>query len=426
MKALVTLLSLVGMISLIGGREVAAEQSLQAQINATKESGTLKLKAGTYQEPIVLTKPIVLEGEKGTILHSCSSKSAITIKGNHVTVKGITIVSCENDKSPAAISISGNNHHLEDITLNIKKIGIKLENATKTSFQHITIAGNRNGNGVDLWESHQNRFEDVTIHHVEDGFYMENSHGNTFVANTIHDSRYGLHIMFSDNITAIGNRSTKNFTGAMVMGTSHSVLKDNQLRENNQNVNAQGLLLYDVHDSKISNNDISANRVGLMMEESSGNKITNNKFMANFVGAQMNRIEKNIISDNTFISNVTDFQAKDGTNNTIQKNYWDSALKLDTDGDERSNLPHRADPFFLNLAAETPPYQLFFQHPGMMLLQKMLKSPDHLLVTDKEPLMKNNLTASAPKQPQNEIYWIMSLFMIFSSLYIIYLGRKKR
>jgi len=425
MKVLLKLILFVGMISLVGGKETSADISLQSQINAVPAGGTLKLASGTYQEPIVLKKPIVLVGEKGTILKACNAKPAITIKGENVTVKGIQILSCKQDKSPAAIKISGKNHQFEDITLNIRKSGINLENVEQSSFRNIRLSGHGKGNGFELWESHHNTFEEIKIDHVQDGFYMEDSHYNTFSGNTISDSRYGLHVMFSDYITAKNNRSTRNYTGAMVMGTNYSIIADNQLLENNQNVNAQGLLLFDVHDSTINHNHISDNRVGMFIEDSSGNEITGNEIAANFVGAQMNRIEKNVIEGNAFISNVNDFQATDAADNTIQNNYWDAAMKLDTDGDGKSNLPHSADPFFLNLARETPPYQLFFQHPGMTLLQKLLKSPEHLLVTDQEPLMNNYLNNQQQPEQKQIIFWVICLAMIIVSLLLIYFGRKR-
>ncbi|MFJ7728309.1 nitrous oxide reductase family maturation protein NosD [Neobacillus sp. NPDC097160] len=425
MKVLLKLILFVGMISLVGGKETSANGSLQAQINAVPAGGTLKIVAGTYQEQIVLNKPIVLEAENGTVLKACTSKPAITIKGKSVTVKGIQISSCKKDKSTAVIKMSGKNHHLEDVTLKMWKSGINLDKVEKTSFRNLRLTGNGKGNGFDLWDSHHNTFEGIKIEHVQDGFYLENSHNNTFTGNTISDSRYGLHVMFSDNITAIKNVSKRNYTGAMVMGTNHSVIAENQLLENNQNVNAQGLLLYDVHNSTVHHNRITDNRVGMFIEDSSGNEITDNEITANFVGAQINRIENNVITGNAFISNVNDFQATDGTDNTIQHNYWDAAMKLDIDGDGKSNLPHSADPFFLNLARETPPYQLFFQHPGMMLLQKMLKSPANMLVTDQEPLMKNELNSQRQSEQPETIFWGICLSMIFVSLLVIYFGRKR-
>jgi nitrous oxidase accessory protein len=161
------------------------------------------------------------------------------------------------------------------------------------------------------------------------------------------------------------------------------------------------------------------------MENSSGNEIKGNEFAANFVGSQLNKINKNSVAGNIFISNVTDVQATKGTENLIRKNYWDAALKLDTDGDGKSNLVHRADPFFLNLTKETPPYQLFFQHPGLVLLQKMLKSPEHMLVTDEEPLMTHASHNHDQTEANQGHFWSISLGLIMSSFIIIYFGRKK-
>lgn len=425
MRVLVKLLLFIGMFSLVGGREATAQISLQSLINAAPEGGTVRLKAGTYHEAILINKSVVLVGGNGTVIKTCSTKPAVTITGNNVTLKDLKIENCQKDKGKSMILISGKHHRLENLSIQTSHKGIQLEKVEQSHFFRINLSGNGKNTGFDLWESHHNRFEGIMINQVEDGFYMENSHDNTFIGNTIQNSRYGMHVMFSDNITLIQNLSKNNFSGAMIMGTHHSIMKENKLIENNQNVNAQGLLLYDVHQSAIEDNEISHNRVGLFIENSSGNTLKNNEFVANFVGAQMNKIKSNVMEHNLFFSNVNDIQATKAPDNTIQRNYWDVAWKLDTDGDGMSNIRYSADPFFLNLARETPPYQLFFQHPGLVVLQKMLKSPDRMLVKDQAPLMNMEGKHSATTEPHSVLLWVISLFMISSSLFIIYLGRKK-
>lgn len=425
MKVLVKILLVLGMMNLFVAKEALAAETLQEQINATPEGDTLQLREGTYHESVILNQPIVLMGGKGTIIKACSAKPAVTITGKNVSLKRIKVVSCKKGSNTSAIYMSGKNHRLEDIRIESGKLAIKVENADHSTFRNIKISGQSSENGLDLWYSPDNTFEGIQMDHVQDGFYMENSPNNTFTGNTIRNSRYGFHVMFSDNITIKKNNSARNFAGAMIMGTHHSIIEENELIDNNQNVNALGLLLYDVHQSTIDHNRISHNRVGMFMEDSSGNKINSNEFIANFVGAQLNKINNNVIEDNTFISNVNEVQANEGTHNKLQKNYWDAALKLDTDGDGKSNLPYQADPYFLNLAKDTPPYQLFFQHPGLILLQKMLKSPASLLVTDEAPLMKNELIQDSQTESHKVVPWFMSISMIFGSLFIIYFGRKK-
>ncbi len=425
MRVIVLFFLIIG-LSFLGDRtEVFANQTLQSRIDSTAEGDTLFLKKGVYHETIVLEKPIVLVGEKGVTFQSCSTDPIITVTGQEVSLKGITIVSCPKDESPAAISVSGQNHVLEDITINTSKLGIQFDNTEKAIVRELNISGQGSKNGIDLWQSHSNYFEGIRMNHVEDGFYMENSHNNTFIGNTIQNSRYGFHIMFSDHITIKSNISKQNITGAMIMGTKSSLLEENKLTDNNKNVNSQGLLLYDVHSSIIRKNILSTNRVGMYMEGSTDNEISSNHFTANFIGAQITKIENNRISNNSFTSNVNEIQAKEETNNNIENNYWDAALKLDTDGDGKSNIRYRADPFFLNLTKDVPSYQLFFQHPGMVLLQKMLKSPEHLLVADEVPLMQNHFNVQVKQETNQSVAWIVSLIMIFSSLLCIYFGRKK-
>jgi nitrous oxidase accessory protein len=425
MKVIMSFFIIFGLMSLLNSREVFADQTLQSRIDSTMEGGTLYLKKGVYHEPIVLDKPIVLVGEKGATFQSCSTKPMITVTGQDVSLIGIAIVSCPKDESPAAILVSGQNHLLEDLTIVTPIRGIQFDNTKKSMVRNITISGQGSENGVDLWQSNSNRFERIQMKHVEDGFYMENSHHNTFIENTVQNSRYGFHIMFSNYITIRDNISRKNFTGAMIMGTKGSLIEANKLTDNNQNVNAQGLLLYDIHESAIRKNSISTNRVGMYMEDSNNNEIVSNNFTANFVGAQITKIENNRITNNSFSSNVNEIQAKEETHNIIENNYWDAALKLDTDGDRLSNLPYRADPYFLNLSKDVPAYQLFFQHPGMLLLQKMLKSPESVLVEDNSPLMKNNIHFDIKQETSRSIAWMISMFMIISILLFIYLGRKK-
>ena len=82
-----------------------------------------------------------------------------------------------------------------------------------------------------------------------------------------------------------------------------------------------------------------------------------------------------IIEGNTFVGNVNDAQAIESANNQVNRNYWDAASKVDVDGDGKSEVVFTADPYFHTLTSDVPEFQLFFQAPGLILLQNMLKSP---------------------------------------------------
>jgi nitrous oxidase accessory protein len=424
MKMLWSFFILIVFFSLLTGKEAMAKNTLQARINSMPEDGTLHIAKGRYHERIILTKSVHLVGVKGTIFNECSSKPVITIKGENVKIKGITIETCNRKTSEPIIYISGKNNQLEHVEINSVRTAVKLDNADYTTLKNLKVTGREQERGFDLWQSNYNTFTEIQMNHVQDGFYMENSHFNTFNRNTISDARYGFHVMFSDDITIKNNSSVRNFTGAMIMGTNHSLIVNNKLKDNNQNVNAQGLLLYDAHQSTVKDNVIENNRVGIYMEDSSETVITSNRISKNFIGAQINNIHHNKLDHNSFIGNVSEIQALRGTNNVIQNNYWDASWRLDTNGDGKSNLPYRADPFFLNLINETPEYQLFFHAPGMQLLQKMLRGPEKKLITDESPLMNSGLYLESQAKKDMTSAWFLSIVMIMGSLLLMIKGRK--
>lgn len=425
MKVFSKILLLIGILSVIGGKGVMAEKSLQALINATPAGETLILQKGTYKESIVINKPIHLIGEKGTIIKACSSKPVMKIEESNVALKGIKLESCQQAGDAPVLSISGKNHLIEDVEIHAWNLGVKLENTVNTTMRNVKIAGIGEENGFDLWESQYNTFENIQIDHVQDGFYVENSSNNKFIGNKISESRYGIHVMYSNNILIENNSSLRNFTGAMIMGSINTVIKGNHFTENNQNVHSQGLLLFEVNDSKIIKNEMTNNRVGLYMEGSTNNQVSHNEFSKNFVGTQVKDIQNNDIENNIFNSNINEMHAVNSAQNHIDHNFWDAALKLDSDGDGISNLPYRADPYFFNLTMDVPEYQVFFQHPGMMLLQKMLKSPEHLLVLDEQPLMETTVQNRPQQELNNRNSWILSFVLIFGSILFVYIGRRK-
>ncbi|MGF9966490.1 right-handed parallel beta-helix repeat-containing protein [Bacillus rhizoplanae] len=403
-----------------------AQDTLQSQINAAPEYGIVKIPSGIYNETIVLSRPITLEGTGEVTVRSCSKEPAITIKGQSVTLKHIKVEQCSDVTDTEAIRVTGKNHRLHNLRIYTKQFGIKFNEASDTVVEDSFIRGDSKGNGIDLWESNNNMIQGVEIDGVRDGIYIENSHFNQVTQNAIRNSRYGVHIMFSNHITVQNNKSHHNITGAMVMGTKETTIKKNDFSFNNRNVNAQGLLLYDAENTEAIDNRISYNRVGMYVENANNNRISDNEVNGNFIGMQFKNANENNVSDNVFIGNVNESQAINSTGNKIIHNYWDASLKLDTKRNGISSIPYRADPFFLTLTNEVPEYQLFFQAPGMLVLQTLLKSPENQVLTDYEPAM----IIRGKKVENNSSFkmqiGMISVSMLAISITLFKIGRKRR
>ncbi|WP_015863540.1 NosD domain-containing protein [Geobacillus sp. E263] len=403
-----------------------AEGNLQSLIDKAPAHGVAKLPSGVYNETIVLSKPVTLEGIGQVTIRSCSKEPVITIHGQHVTLRNINVEQCSNAEDTEAIYVTGKGHRLENLHIRTKQFGIKLDQASNTVIEGCSVKGEQKGNGIDLWDSDWNMIHDVRIDKVRDGIYMENSNFNQITQNSIRHSRYGIHIMFSDNVTVKNNVSRDNITGAMVMGTKRTKIEENELIFNNRNVNAQGLLLYDASETEAIRNKISYNRIGVYAENARNNRILANEVRGNFIGIQFKNANANTVSDNTFIGNVNEAQAIKSSENAIVHNYWDASLKLDATGSGVSAIPYRADPFFLTLTNDVPEYQLFFQAPGMIVLQKLLKSPDNEVMTDDAPLMKPVVYDGRINAPSKMLLGAVSASMFVGSMSLFIIGRKRR
>ncbi|MGE7183812.1 right-handed parallel beta-helix repeat-containing protein [Peribacillus sp. NPDC006672] len=397
---------------------------LQARVDRASAGATIEIEEGVYEESIVLSKPITLKGKGEVVIRSCVEQPIITIEGKHVSLQNIKVEQCSDVKKSTAISVMGSNHNLQNLYIDTTQFGIKLDGAQNVMIQNSEIIGKQKGNGIDLWESNNNTIRNMKISRVVDGIYLEQSHDNSLKGNSLSRSRYGLHLMYSNNNLLKENVSKGNMTGTMLMEAKGTSVLHNEFSNNKDNVNAQGLLMYYVTGTEIIRNQMTENRVGIYMENSQKNLLKSNKLTDNFIGIQFNKANENKVTLNTFVGNVNEAQAIESSKNGFIQNYWDASAKIDTRGKGTSAIAFTADPYFLTLTKDVPEYQLFFQAPGLTLLQKMLKSPESQLLKDPRPLMHPSVdvekeTSSSP------VLWTISAFMVFLSLLLFIFGRKR-
>nr|WP_194269187.1 NosD domain-containing protein [Anaerobacillus isosaccharinicus]QOY36575.1 right-handed parallel beta-helix repeat-containing protein [Anaerobacillus isosaccharinicus] len=372
---------------------------IQALIDEAKPGEEITIQAGIYEEVISITKPIKINGE-GVMLINTSDDIAIHIKSDHVSLSGLTVVQLTSHPESPAILIEGNDNHLSQLTINSLGTSIQLFSANRNLLEHLHIErqnpinfgeanmGSRQGNGFDLFASHENVLKNNTMINLLDGVYIESSRGNIIENNHAIRSRYGYHLMFAEDILLNNNSASLNITGAMIMGSSRVTISNNHFTKQSYHVHSQGLLLYDVHDSVVRGNDFSENLIGLYIERSSKNDVHENKIFANFVGIQLKRVGTHKISHNDFFTNVIQARVTDSEGNHVAENYWDTHTGLDFTGDGKSELTFQADPIFLGLVERKPPYQLLAQSPGLLFVQLLFEMNEEAILKDISPLME--------------------------------------
>jgi nitrous oxidase accessory protein len=416
------------------------EQPLQPLIDRAPAGGTLELPPGTYAGPVVVDKPLrLLGGGRVTIVNS-SDRPAIELTADDSALDGMTIVDGQRRGDAAAVLVTGSGNRLTDLQIETQATGILLRGAHRNELTRIRVDSGfsreqtanpyfymEQGNGIDLRGSHRNTIQESRISGKHDGIYLENSESNRVADNWVGWSRYGYHTMFCHATELIGNRGEANVTGAMVMGEKGTRVVGNIFTKQNENVNSQGLLLYEVQEGVVEGNHLEGNRVGLYVELTSGTRFTGNTVQYNFIGLQMKNAKHNEITRNQWISNVIQAESGQSEDNAVSGNYWDNFRGLDLQGEGRSSLPYRMSPLFFRLTRETPAFQLFFQSPGMMLLETVLQSDPGDWLTDDAPLMQP-IAQGMPYRATSPLglVWLCAGMLFFSGLVIYATGVRKK
>ena len=378
----------------------AAEQpaaALQPLLDRALPGDTLVLPPGVYTGPATIDKPLTVRvqaGGEAAVLAHADADAALTIAADDVTVEGLRIVD-ETVKDAPTVLVAGDRAQLLDLRISSAgKHAITVRDANDGTVARSTIAwaaeGVRmasKGNGIDLYNAHRWIIADNMIADMHDGIYMENSDDALVEGNAIERSRYGVHCMYTRGTIIRGNTSERNVTGAMVMTAQGVTVADNTFVKQNENVHSQGILLFDAHESVIADNVVEGNRVGLYVEQSTGNRLERNRVRYNFIGLQLLDADDNTAQGNAFIGNVTDAQARGSAENRIAGNYWDSFQGIDTNGDGTSDIAYAINPFFSELVQKRPAFQLFFQSPGIRLLEELHRTDRLQWAADEAPLM---------------------------------------
>lgn len=371
-------------------------EPLQPLLDRAQPGETLVLAAGAYSGPATISQPLTLRVEDGgeAVLVHDGAGPALTISAAGVTVAGLRIVD-ETVKDAPTVLVAGDRALLDGLRISSAgKHAVTARDAHDGTVTRSSIAwaadGVRmadKGNGIDLYNAHRWVISGNTVAGVHDGIYMENSDDALVEGNVIERSRYGVHCMYARGAVFRGNISRLNVTGAMVMTSSGVTVADNTFVKQSENVHSQGILLFDAHETAISGNVIEGNRVGLYIEQSSGNTLERNRVRYNFTGLQLLEASDNTVAGNTFVGNVADAQARGSSGNRISGNYWDNFQGIDTDGDGASDIPYAINPFFSGLVHKRPAFQLFFQSPGMRLLEELHRSDRQQWAADDAPLI---------------------------------------
>ncbi|HLO61850.1 MAG TPA: nitrous oxide reductase family maturation protein NosD [Azonexus sp.] len=392
-------------IPLLLAVEAFADQPLQAWLDTALPGSVLRLPAGTYRGPGLIDKPLTVEGNGLVIVDGGGKGTVLTIKADHVTVRGLVLRGSggSHDSIDGGIMAEGNRLLIENNVVEDVLFGISLHKTNDS-----VVRGNRirsrpvdpadRGDGLRLWYSTGNRIENNDIAQIRD-VTVSNAPRNRYTGNTIRDSRRAFNFLFAHRSLVEGNLLDKNSTGIVALNSDGLIIRNNRILHA-MDASGAGVALKETSAALVQDNEIVHCAHGIMADSPMNpinrivfinNTIAHNVTGVYFYGAKGGHIAIN----NTFKSNlwpVTIIGDGDPMNDIWWGNSWDTYEGFDLDGDGFGDRPHELHVWADRIWLETPKAAFFRNSPVLELLDFLERlapfSAPSLVLRDTAPRMR--------------------------------------
>lgn len=299
--------------------------TIQEAIDHANNGDKVFVKAGVYNEHVVVNKTVSLMGEdsKTTVVDGNFSSHVINVVCDYVQVTGFTVRNCGNLTWDAALNVNASYCRIfGNVVEPSGFFGISLYGSTNSEVRENNVTGPAEF-GITLANSSHNvvAHNDIGSSSCGVGFHAE-SHNNTLSENSVHDC--GDSIIFhaaQDNVISwniLGNNS-RGIWLQESEAAANATVKSNMI----DSCGEYGILVYQTSYNGIYANNISRNEVGIDVqdERSNNNVISQNSLESNHYGV---RLYGNPVNNRLYCNNFL--------NNTVQAylgassyfNNWDN------------------------------------------------------------------------------------------------------
>ena len=394
-------------------------QPLQELVDATAPNGVLVPPPGFYAGPVVIDKPLTIDGRGRVTVTGGGSGTIIRIETDGATVKGLHLTGsgASHDDIDSGVQIRGSFNVVKDNVIDDCLFGVDLQQS-----EHNIVRRNRisskplelglRGDAVRLWYSFHNKITDNLISNVRD-MVVWYSDDNLIARNESSGSRYSLHFMYSKKNIVEDNRYHGNTVGIFLMYSDGVELRGNHI-SHAAGPTGIGIGIKETSDVVVEGNEILYCASGLYLdlspfEPDTTNVFTDNLIAYNGVGVRMlNDWTGNEFRENRFVGNLLPVFVAGGrtaNRNLWEGNYWSDYQGFDRDGDGVGDTPHELHAYADRLWRDHP-YAQFFKGTPMLEVIDFLErlapfsAPD-LVLSDASPRMRHQADqiAARPSEP---------------------------
>lgn len=375
----------------------------QALVDAAAPGSVLAPPAGSYAGPVVLTKPLTIEGGGAVTIDAGDKGTVFAIQTNGVTLRGLHLTGSgsSHDTDDSCLDVRGHNNVLEKLVIDNCLNGIDLKQSNDNILRRNQVRSKPveiglRGDGLRLWYSHRNLIEENEVTDSRDmvAWY---SNDNIYRRNMGTRSRYSIHFMFARGNLVEYNRFYDNAVGVYWMYTEGGILRHNLI---SHATGATGMAIgfKEASNAVVENNEIIYCAIGIGSDLSpfqpdSTMTIRNNRFAFNGIGVQFtSELGGNVITDNIFEGNLTNVvqsgRGKAGLNQW-QGNFWDDYQGFDRNADGMGDTAYELYAYADQIWIEMPTARFFKTSPVMELLDFLERlapfSSPELTLKDSKP-----------------------------------------
>ena len=386
--------------------DISALPPAQIFVDAAKAGDIVEIPAGTYRGPVVVDKPITLEGHGKVTIDNGGEGTVVTIKTNGATVRGLRLINSgdQHNDIDAGVQVRGDYNVVKDNLLEDTLFGIDLQQASNNVVRRNRIIGKDfdlgvRGDAIRLWYSYKNKIEDNEASRIRD-FVVWYSADNIIRRNKVTGGRYGLHFMYSQYNLVAENEYYNNSVGIFLMYSDGVVVRGNRIARG-QGATGMGIGLKETSDAIIEDNEVVYCATGMYFDVSpfqpdTVNRIRRNHVAFNGIGVLFhNDWTGNALHDNRFEDNFVQVSVNaqaSAARNEWDGNYWDDFRGFDRNQDGLGDRGYEkrvyADRLWMDVR-----YAAFYKGSPVLTLLDFLErlapfTEPILLLRDERPKMR--------------------------------------
>jgi len=382
---------------------------LQPLIDNAEEGSTLLLEPGNYAGPVLIDKPLTLDGQGKVTVDAGGRGSVIVVETDGAVIRNLHLTNSgeSHNDIDSGVQVRGRFNVISDNVIDNCLFGIDLQQSENNIVRRNRISskpfelGTR-GDAIRLWYSFDNKVTDNIISDSRDTVVWYSAN-NTIARNTSYDSRYSLHFMYSRYNLVEENRYYNNTVGVFLMYSDGVVLKNNYIAHASGSTGV-GIGFKETSDVTVEGNKILYCASGLYIDISpfqpdTINTFSNNLIAYNGIGIRfLNDWKGNEFRQNRFIDNLTQVVVSSGktaSRNVWEGNHWSDYEGFDEDRDGVGDTPYELYVYADRLWQDVPYAQFFKGSPVLEVMDFLERlapfTEPRILVRDEQPSKQRTL-----------------------------------